>query len=56
MKEKDKRIIEVLKKDSRTPVITISKKTGIPDTTIHFRLKKIQEYVERYTFPWIMKN
>ena len=49
MKEKDKRIIEVLKKDARTPVIAISKKTGIPDTTIHFRLKKIQGYVERFT-------
>lgn len=49
MKEKDKRIIEILKQDCRTPVIKISKKTGIPDTTIHFRLKKIQEYVERFT-------
>ncbi|MBU7014225.1 MAG: winged helix-turn-helix transcriptional regulator [Theionarchaea archaeon] len=49
MKEKDKRIIEILKKDSRVPVIAISKKTGIPDTTIHFRLKKIQECVDRFT-------
>jgi DNA-binding Lrp family transcriptional regulator len=49
MKEKDKRIIEILKKDSRTPVIVISKQTGIPDTTIHFRLKKIRDFVERFT-------
>ena len=49
MKEKDKRIIEVLKVDCRIPVVTISKKTGIPDTTIHFRLKKIQDFVERFT-------
>ncbi|MBU7010393.1 MAG: AsnC family protein, partial [Theionarchaea archaeon] len=33
MKEKDKRIIEILKEDCRTPVVAISKKTGIPDTT-----------------------
>lgn len=49
MKEKDKRIIEVLKKNARTPVIAISQETGIPDTTIHFRLKKIEDYVERFT-------
>ncbi len=49
MKEKDKRIIDILKIDSRTPVIAISKKTGIPDTTIHFRLRKIEEYVERFS-------
>jgi DNA-binding Lrp family transcriptional regulator len=49
MKEKDKRIIEILKKDSRVPVIAISKKTGIPDTTIHFRLRKIQEWIDRFT-------
>jgi DNA-binding Lrp family transcriptional regulator len=49
MKEKDKRIIEILKKNSRTPVIAISKETGIPDTTIHFRLRKMQEVVERFT-------
>jgi len=49
MKEKDKRIIEILKEDCRTPVVAISKKTGIPDTTIHFRLRKIKDYVERFT-------
>jgi DNA-binding Lrp family transcriptional regulator len=49
MKEKDKRIIEILKEDARTPVINISEKTGIPDTTIHFRLKKIKDFVERFT-------
>ncbi|MGD2250186.1 MAG: winged helix-turn-helix transcriptional regulator [Candidatus Methanofastidiosia archaeon] len=49
MKDKDKRIIEVLKKNARTPVIAISEETGIPDTTIHFRLKKLDEFVERFT-------
>lgn len=49
MKEKDKRIIDILKLDARTPVIKISEETGIPDTTIHFRLKKIKDFVERFT-------
>src|SRR3989344_2981674 len=41
--EKDIRIIEVLKENAKLSTSQIAKKTGIPITTIHHRLKQLQE-------------
>ncbi len=41
MNEKDKKIIEVLKENSRLSTNEIWKKTGIPQTTVHNRMKKL---------------
>ncbi len=49
--EKDKRIIEVLKKNSRLTTRQIAKKTRIPITTVHHRIKKLKErgFIKRFT-------
>ena len=41
--EKDRKIIEVLKRDSSLSTNEIWKKTGIPQTTVHNRMKKLKE-------------
>jgi Lrp/AsnC family transcriptional regulator, leucine-responsive regulatory protein len=41
--EKDKQIIEVLKENSSLTTRQIAKKTRIPITTIHHRIKKLKE-------------
>jgi Lrp/AsnC family transcriptional regulator, leucine-responsive regulatory protein len=41
---KDKQILEVLYKDSRTPVTKISTLTGIPKDSIIYRIKKLREH------------
>lgn len=49
--EKDWKIIEILKLDSRAPVREISKKTGIRPSTVHQRIKKLIESkaIEKFT-------
>jgi Lrp/AsnC family transcriptional regulator for asnA, asnC and gidA len=37
----DRKIIEALRKDARTPFTKIGKKLGISDATIHYRVKKM---------------
>ena len=43
MKEIDQKIIDVMKENARISITDISKLTNIPDTTIHFRLKKMKK-------------
>lgn len=49
--EKDKKIIEILKQNSKLSTQQISKKLRIPITTIHNRIKKLekQEIIKNYT-------
>ena len=42
MKDIDQKIIDVMKENARISITDISKLTNIPDTTIHFRLKKLK--------------
>jgi Lrp/AsnC family transcriptional regulator for asnA, asnC and gidA len=37
----DRKIIEALQKDARTPFTEIGKELGISDATVHFRVKKM---------------
>jgi Lrp/AsnC family transcriptional regulator for asnA, asnC and gidA len=47
----DAKIIEILKKDSRTPFTEIASMLGVSDSTIHVRLKKLKDegILLRYT-------
>ena len=49
--EKDKKIIDVLKKDSRLSVRDISKKTTIRPSTVHSRIKHLKDkgVIEKFT-------
>jgi DNA-binding Lrp family transcriptional regulator len=49
--EKDFKIIEVLKQNSRLPIRDIAKKTGIRPSTVHERLKKLVKggVIEKFT-------
>jgi len=49
--EVDRKIIEVLRKDARTPFTEIGKKLGISDATVHFRIKKMRKagIIRKYT-------
>ena len=49
--EVDKRIIEILKKDARTPFTNIGRELGISDATVHIRIKKLIDkgVIKRYT-------
>jgi len=51
MDEKDKKILELLKEDSSSTTRKIAKKTLIPITTVHKRIKKLKEnnIIKRYT-------
>jgi DNA-binding Lrp family transcriptional regulator len=49
MINRDIEIIELLKNDGRMSVTDISKGLDIPDTTIHYRLKKLKKVIEKYT-------
>lgn len=49
MKEKDEEIIKLLKKNSRLSITEMSKILGIPDTTIHYRMKKLNDVIKKYT-------
>jgi len=41
--EKDRRLIRILQRDARTPFTHIGKELDLPDTTVHFRTKKLVE-------------
>lgn len=41
--ELDLKILDMLKKDSRTPFTEIASNLGVSDSTIHVRLKKLRE-------------
>jgi len=47
----DAKIIEILKKDSRTPFTEVASMLGVSDSTIHHRLKKLKNegLLLRYT-------
>jgi len=49
--EIDKKIIEALKKDARTPFTEIGKSLGLSDASIHFRVDKLRKagIIKRYT-------
>jgi len=51
MNEKDERILGILKENSSLSTQQISKRTSIPITTVHNRIKKLKEegVIERYT-------
>ena len=49
MKEKDEEIITLLKENSRLSITEMSKILGIPDTTIHYRMKKLDDIIKKYT-------
>ena len=48
---KDLAILEALKEDSRASIKKIGKKTGLPTTTVHNRIKKLKQdkVIRRYT-------
>ena len=39
---KDIQLLEILEKNSKTPVQEIAEKTGIPASTVHHRIKKLE--------------
>lgn len=47
----DRAILRLLKEDARLTISEIAEKLGRPESTIHFRIKKLQEknVIERYT-------
>ncbi len=47
----DLRLLEELKKNARENIATLSKKLGIPRTTVHYRIKKLVEegIIEKFT-------
>lgn len=49
--EVDKKIIEALRKDARTPFTEIGKELGISDATVHIRVKKMRKagIIKKYT-------
>ncbi len=51
MDEKDKHIIDTLTEDGSLTTREISKKTGVPITTVHKRIKKLKEQgiIKRFT-------
>ncbi len=51
MDDIDKKIIDVLKDNARWSTQKIAKKTGIPITTVHYRIKKLEGegIIKKYT-------
>ena len=51
MDDKDKKILDVLKENSKLSTQQISKKISIPITTVHHRMKKLEEegIIKKYT-------
>lgn len=47
----DRGILEILRKDARTPFTEVGRVLGISDATVHLRLKKMMEkgVIKRYT-------
>lgn len=48
---KDLLILEALKENARASVVEVAKKTGLPSTTVHNRIKKLRKdgVIESYT-------
>ena len=48
---KDIQLLEILEKNSKSPVQEISEVTGIPASTVHHRIKKLElnNTIKRYT-------
>jgi DNA-binding Lrp family transcriptional regulator len=51
LQEKDTKIINILKENSRLPIRDIAKKTGLRPSTVHDRIKKLtkDEVIEKFT-------
>jgi len=51
MDNKDSKILEILKLDSRLPIRDIAKKTSLRPSTVHQRLKKLkyEKVIEKFT-------
>lgn len=51
MDEKDEMIIEILKRNAKLSTHQISKQTGIPITTVHNRIKRLEKHgiIKNYT-------
>ncbi|MHA1311396.1 MAG: Lrp/AsnC family transcriptional regulator [Candidatus Helarchaeota archaeon] len=51
LSELDKKILKGLKEDSRIPYTKLAKQLGIPDTTLHFHVKKMKEHgiIKKFT-------
>jgi Lrp/AsnC family transcriptional regulator for asnA, asnC and gidA len=49
--EVDQKILEILRKDARTPFTEVGKALGISDATVHVRVKKMMDegVIKRYT-------
>lgn len=49
--ETDRKILEILRKDARTPFTDIGRDLGISDATIHVRVKRMMDegIIKRYT-------
>ncbi|MEM2142961.1 MAG: Lrp/AsnC family transcriptional regulator [Candidatus Thorarchaeota archaeon] len=45
MDDLDRKLISLLQKDARMPVVEIAEELGRPDTTIHFRTRRLRERV-----------
>lgn len=51
MDELDKKIIQILREDSRIPMTKVSKELGVPETTLYFRINKMLKdgIIEKFT-------
>ena len=51
MDDKDEQILQILKENSKLSTHQISKKTRIPITTVHNRIKKLkkEEIIKKYS-------
>ena len=49
--EKDIQLLEILEQNAKSPVQVLSDKTGIPASTVHHRIKKLEtnNIIKRYT-------
>ena len=49
--EKDIQLLEILEQNAKSPVQELSDKTGIPASTVHHRIKKLEakNIIKRYT-------
>ena len=48
---KDIQLLEILEKNAKVPVQELSEETGIPASTVHHRIKKLESnsIIKRYT-------
>ena len=48
--EKDIQLLEILEQNAKSPVQELSSKTGIPASTVHHRIKKLEREKDYETF------